>query len=108
MKDIYTFIICFFLLSYTFYVVAMDKGDPQQNSSTLHVNITLVDENDNNPKFEQAMYNVQIWENETIGGHVIWLTATEKDSAQGSVIGYNISAGDLRGQFKIFYLTVST
>ncbi|XP_067054992.1 protocadherin Fat 4-like [Acropora muricata] len=91
--------------NYTFYVVAMDKGVPQKNSSTLHVNITLVDENDNNPKFEQAMYNVQIWENETIGGHVIWLTATEKDSAQGSVIGYNISAGDPQGQFKIFYLT---
>ena len=110
MKDIYIYIYIyiFCLLSYTFYVVAMDKGVPQKNSSTLHVNITLVDENDNNPKFEQAMYNVQIWENETIGGHVIWLTATEKDSAQGSVIGYNISAGDPQGQFKIFYLTVST
>lgn len=85
----------------------MDKGVPQQNSSTLHVNITVVDENDNNPKFEQAIYSVQIWENETAGSHVIWLKATEKDSAQGSVIGYNISAGDPQGQFKIFYLTVS-
>ncbi|XP_078366665.1 protocadherin Fat 4-like [Oculina patagonica] len=89
--------------NYTFYVVAMDQGVPPLNSSTLHVNITLVDENDNNPKFEQAMYSVEIWENETIGGHVVQVKATERDSAIGSRIGYNISAGDPHGQFKIFY-----
>ncbi|XP_068675919.1 protocadherin Fat 4-like [Montipora foliosa] len=91
--------------NYTFYVVAMDQGVPQLNSSTLYVNVTIVDENDNNPKFERTMYGVQIWENETIGGHVIWLKATEKDSALGSIIGYNISAGDPQGQFRIFYRT---
>ena len=85
----------------------MDQGVPQLNSSTLHVNITVVDENDNNPKFEQTTYSVEIWENETLGGHVIQLKATEKDSALGSRIGYNISAGDSQGQFKIFYYTVS-
>ena len=86
----------------------MDQGVPQLNSSTLYVNVTVVDENDNNPKFERTMYSVQIWENETIGGHVIWLKATEKDSALGSIIGYNISAGDPQGQFRIFYRTVSS
>ena len=85
----------------------MDQGVPQLNSSTLHVNITVVDENDNNPKFEQTTYSVETWENETLGGHVIQLKATEKDSALRSRIGYNISAGDPRGQFKIFYYTVS-
>jgi len=94
------------LLSYTFYVVAMDHGNPPLNSSTLHVNITVVDENDNNPKFEQATYSVEVWENETIGGHVVQVKATERDSAVGSRIGYNISAGDPHGHFKIFYYTV--
>lgn len=92
--------------SYTFYVVAMDQGNPPLNSSTLHVNITVVDENDNNPKFEQAMYSVEVWENETIGGHVVQVKATERDSATGSRIGYNISAGDPHGQFKIFHTSV--
>lgn len=96
------------LPSYTFYVIAMDQGDPPLNSSTLHVNITLVDENDNNPKFEQAMYSVEIWENQTIGGHVVQVKATERDSGIGSHIGYNISAGDPHGQFKIFYISVSS
>lgn len=94
------------LSSYTFYVVAMDHGSPPLNSSTLHVNITVADENDNNPKFEQAMYSVEVWENETIGGHVVQVKATERDSATGSRIGYNISAGDPHGQFKIFYTSV--
>ena len=97
-----------FTYSYTLYVVAMDQGVPALNSTTLHVNITLVDENDNNPKFEQAMYSVEVWENETIGGHVIQVKATERDSSLGSQIGYNISAGDPQGQFKIFYHSVST
>lgn len=86
----------------------MDHGIPQLNSSTLLVNITLVDENDNNPKFEQAMYTVEIWENETVGSHVIQLKATEKDSASETKIGYNISAGDLQGHFTIVHYTVST
>lgn len=94
--------------SYTLYVVAMDQGVPPLNSSTLHVNIGLVDENDNNPKFEQVMYSVEVWENETIGGHVVQVKATERDSAIGSRIGYNISAGDPRGQLKIFYYSVSS
>ena len=85
----------------------MDQGTPPLNSSTLHVNITLVDENDNNPKFEQPMYSVEVWENQTIGGHVVQVKATEKDSGIGSYIGYNISAGDPYGQFKIFYKSVS-
>ena len=84
----------------------MDQGSPPLNSSTLHVNITVVDENDNNPKFEQAMYSVEVWENETIGGQVVQVKATERDSATGSRIGYNISAGDPHGQFKIFYTSV--
>ena len=86
----------------------MDQGVPALNSTTLHVNITLVDENDNNPKFEQAMYSVEVWENETIGGHVIQVKATERDSSLGSQIGYNISAGNPQGQFRIFYHSVST
>ena len=84
----------------------MDQGNPPLNSSTLYVNITVVDENDNNPKFEQATYSVEVWENETIGGHVVQVKATERDSAIGSRIGYNISAGDPHGHFKIFYYTV--
>jgi len=84
----------------------MDQGNPPLNSSTLHVNITVVDENDNNPKFEQAMYSVEVWENETIGGHVVQVKATERDSATGSHIGYSISAGDPQGQFKIFHTSV--
>ena len=85
----------------------MDQGTPPLNSSILHVNISLVDENDNNPHFEKPMYSVEVWENETIGGHVVQVKATEKDSAVGSHIGYNISAGDPYGQFKIFFDSVS-
>lgn len=105
LKEMFYFLLLL-LPSYTFYVVAMDQGSPPLNSSTLHVNITVVDENDNNPKFEQLTYSVEVWENETIGGHVVQVKATERDSGIGSHIGYSISAGDPLGQFKIFYNSV--
>ena len=85
----------------------MDAGDPPLNSSTLRLNISVVDANDNNPTFAQASYSASVFENEDIGYSVTKVEATEKDSDMGSRIGYNISGGDLQRQFAIDYYSVS-
>lgn len=95
-----------FITRYAFFVVAMDKGTPQLNSTTLQLNITIIDANDNNPQFDKLTYTADISENANIGDHVIKVSATEKDSGLASVIGYNISAGDPENHFSIDHNTV--
>lgn len=84
----------------------MDKGVPQLNSTKLQLNITVVDANDNNPQFDKANYNAEISEASKVGDFVIKVSATEKDSGLASVIGYNISAGDVEQHFTIDIKTV--
>ena len=88
-------------------MVASDSGVPPLTSSTLMLNITVVDTNDNNPMFTQASYSADVHENETVGYYVITVNATERDSDLVSRIGYNISGGDLGEHFALDYYSVS-
>ncbi|XP_048580487.1 cadherin-23-like isoform X2 [Nematostella vectensis] len=90
---------------YTVYIVAIDQGEPQLNSTTLHLNISLVDANDNNPTFTKAAYTAHVSEEATAGTNVIMVNATERDSGKDSKITYNISAGDPLDHFAINHLT---
>ncbi|EDO34816.1 predicted protein [Nematostella vectensis] len=90
---------------YTVYIVATDQGEPQLNSTTLHLNISLVDANDNNPTFTKAAYTAHVSEEATAGTNVIMVNATERDSGKDSKITYNISAGDPLDHFAINHLT---
>lgn len=99
-------ILCLLFIRYAFFVVAMDKGIPQLNSTRLQLNITIVDANDNNPQFDKSNYIADLSEAAKIGDHVIKVSATEKDSGLASVIRYNISAGDLEGHFVIDHIAV--
>jgi hypothetical protein len=84
----------------------MDKGTPQLNSTTLQLNITVVDANDNNPQFTKPAYDVDVTEGAQIGYDVIKVSATEKDSGLASEVGYNISAGNHHGHFSIDHISV--
>ena len=84
----------------------MDRGRPQLNSTTLKVNISVVDANDNNPTFKRPSYSASVSENAALGTLVLQVNATEKDSGLLSKIGYNISAGDALGFFDIEYYSV--
>ena len=83
---------------YTFDLIVTDQGNPPLSSS-IGVNISVLDENDNVPIFDSPFYTVGILENVTIGTTLIRLTATDNDT--NGVINYEIVGGNLYGLFAI-------
>ncbi len=60
-------------------VIATDSGIPPQ-SSTVPLNITVLDENNHDPQFSQGSYEVSVFENVTIGTSIAQVAATDTDS----------------------------
>ena len=83
---------------YTFDLIVTDQGTPSLNSS-IGLNISVLDENDNVPIFDSPFYTDGILENATIGTTLIRLTATDNDT--NGVINYDIVGGNLYGLFSI-------
>ncbi|KAI6648491.1 protocadherin Fat 4-like [Oopsacas minuta] len=76
--------------SYLFIAIATDAGTPVL-SSTVSVNITVVDENDNTPVFGELFYRAGVLENSPHGTSVIVLTATDRDSGRLGTVGFQIN-----------------
>ncbi|XP_014774158.1 protocadherin-9 [Octopus bimaculoides] len=77
----------------TFYrltLVAKDQGIPQRTGSTF-INITVLDENDNSPKFEKVFYNQTIFENVPVSSTILTLHAVDKDSGQNGEVKYKLN-----------------
>ena len=83
---------------YTFSLIVTDQGTPPLSSS-IGVNISVLDENDNVPIFDSSFYTAGTLENATIGTTLIRLTATDNDTS--GVINYDIVGGNLYGLFAI-------
>ena len=75
---------------YEIIVVAEDGGDPPKTAE-INVNVTILDDNDNKPIFNQAFYNVTI--NEDIALHTVIadVTATDIDKGVNGEIIYRLS-----------------
>lgn len=81
---------------YQLLIQAVDQGDlSERRSSTATVNITITDENDNNPIFAngQESYVVNIREDKAISTTepIIQVTATDADIGQNAEILYQLS-----------------
>ena len=74
---------------YSFQVQAVDSGTPAL-SSTATVEITLEDENDNPPIFEERQYNIMILEQSPLQQPVDVLLAVDADSGSNAEISYTI------------------
>ncbi len=74
---------------YSFQVLATDFGSPELSSSAS-VEITLADENDNPPIFEERQYTVTILENSPLQQPVDVVLATDLDSGLNAEISYSI------------------
>ncbi|XP_013865702.1 protocadherin-10 isoform X2 [Austrofundulus limnaeus] len=75
--------------SYEITVVAKDKGMPSlatSKSITVHVS----DENDNAPRFTQAVYDVYVTENNVPGAFIHAVSALDPDIGQNALITYSI------------------
>ncbi|XP_071982915.1 cadherin EGF LAG seven-pass G-type receptor 3 isoform X3 [Engystomops pustulosus] len=87
---------------YSLIVEASDQGrDPGPRSSTVKVEITVLDENDNVPQFSEKRYIVQVREDIKPHTEIIRVTATDFDKDNNAVIHYNLISGNSRGQFSI-------
>uniref|UniRef100_A0A182QTF4 Fat-like cadherin-related tumor suppressor homolog n=1 Tax=Anopheles farauti TaxID=69004 RepID=A0A182QTF4_9DIPT len=76
-----------------FTVVASDKGVPSL-SSTAHVWVSVMDMNDNPPKFEQPSYSCVLSEHATRGQFVTVVSASDPDYIDHDRLVYTIAQGN--------------
>ncbi|XP_030648412.1 protocadherin-16 [Chanos chanos] len=76
--------------SYNLVVVAQDHGTPPLSSSTT-VEITVLDVNDNSPKFDSSTYSIEVSEDAAVGSLVLDVTATDADEGQNGKVLYFLS-----------------
>ncbi|XP_019864228.1 PREDICTED: cadherin EGF LAG seven-pass G-type receptor 3-like, partial [Amphimedon queenslandica] len=65
---------------YSLSISATDQGRPPKSSSVL-VNISIIDINNHNPEFNQSLYTASITEGLALGSAVIQISASDIDSA---------------------------
>ncbi|XP_042547815.1 protocadherin alpha-6-like [Dipodomys spectabilis] len=72
-------------------LMATDGGKPELTGS-LQLLVTVLDVNDNAPSFEQAEYEVRIFENADNGTMVIRVNASDRDEGTNGAISYSFSS----------------
>ncbi|XP_045885762.1 protocadherin Fat 2 [Micropterus dolomieu] len=87
---------------YRFNVVAIDHGGDIKLSSSVLVEVTVTDENDNPPKFSDDVYRGSVVENSSPGEVIISMTTVDADvSLENRLVTCYITDGDPLGQFAI-------
>ena len=74
---------------YTLIIEVYDGGSPSL-SSTMQVDIEIMDTNDNQPVFNYSKYSASISENTTVGTSVLEVQATDLDEGDNAKIRYSI------------------
>uniref|UniRef100_A0A8C6MUZ9 Cadherin related 23 (otocadherin) n=1 Tax=Mus spicilegus TaxID=10103 RepID=A0A8C6MUZ9_MUSSI len=86
---------------YHLVVTVEDEGTPTL-SATTHVYVTIVDENDNAPVFQQPHYEVVLDEGpDTINASLITVQALDLDEGPNGTVTYAIVAGNIINTFRI-------
>ncbi|XP_010604639.1 cadherin-23 isoform X5 [Fukomys damarensis] len=86
---------------YHLVVTVEDEGTPTL-SATTHVYVTIVDENDNAPVFQQPHYEVSLDEGpNTINTSLITVQALDPDEGPNGTVVYTIIAGNIINTFRI-------
>ncbi|XP_062957725.1 cadherin-23 isoform X1 [Cynocephalus volans] len=86
---------------YHLVVTVEDEGTPTL-SATTHVYVTIVDENDNAPVFQQPHYEVLLDEGpDTINASLITIHALDLDEGPNGTVTYDIVAGNIINSFRI-------
>ncbi|MFT7807568.1 protocadherin-23 isoform X1 [Arapaima gigas] len=77
-------------------VVLADNG---HQSTHCRVTITLLDENDNAPSFEQDYYRTAAWEGQVLNTYITQVFAADQDSGVNSQIDYTVVSGNHNNAF---------
>ncbi|TRY88066.1 hypothetical protein DNTS_000045, partial [Danionella cerebrum] len=87
---------------YTIAILATDRGDKAQLMASTIVDVTVVDVNDNPPRFTAEIYKGTVSEDDPPGGVIAILSTTDLDTEENNrQISYFITGGDPLGQFGI-------
>ncbi|XP_056655278.1 cadherin-23 isoform X1 [Monodelphis domestica] len=90
---------------YHLVVTVEDEGTPTL-SATTHVYVTIVDENDNAPVFQQPQYEILLDEGpDTLNISLITIQALDLDEGPNGTIAYAIIAGNIINTFQIDSVT---
>ncbi|XP_062507613.1 protocadherin Fat 3-like [Corticium candelabrum] len=81
-------------------VVVKDGGNPPQ-FSTATIDITVLDANDNVPRFSRQNYMALIQENATVGYTVLQVNATDRDGGAAGEITFSIITQIPSGHFSV-------
>uniref|UniRef100_A0A087X3Y7 Cadherin domain-containing protein n=1 Tax=Poecilia formosa TaxID=48698 RepID=A0A087X3Y7_POEFO len=84
-------------------LTGVDGGKPPR-SGTLNISITVLDSNDNRPKFSRETYEVEIQENIPVGTSVLRINATDSDEGTNSQIEYSLGKTLKKNVYDIFEL----
>ncbi|XP_045639556.1 cadherin-23 isoform X1 [Ursus americanus] len=86
---------------YHLVVTVEDEGTPTL-SATTHVYVTIVDENDNAPVFQQPHYEILLDEGpDTINASLITIQALDLDEGPNGTVNYAIVSGNIINTFRI-------
>uniref|UniRef100_A0A8V0ZBH8 Cadherin-23 n=1 Tax=Gallus gallus TaxID=9031 RepID=A0A8V0ZBH8_CHICK len=87
--------------SYCLLVTVEDEGTPSL-SATTKVFVTILDENDNAPVFQQQLYEVTLDEGPaTLNATLVTVQALDRDEGPNSTVTYAITEGNILGTFYI-------
>lgn len=70
-------------------------------TSEVHLSITVTDENDNPPEFEQTTYWSSVGEDAVPGQYVTTVRASSRDTGVNAQISYTIQAGNDKDRFTV-------
>ncbi|XP_049642826.1 protocadherin gamma-A8 isoform X12 [Suncus etruscus] len=68
-------------------LIASDGGEPRR-SSTLHIQVTVLDTNDNAPVFAQPIYRVEVPESVPPGTRLLTVKASDPDEGTNGEVAY--------------------
>ncbi|NWU98686.1 CAD23 protein, partial [Upupa epops] len=86
---------------YRLVVTVEDEGTPSLSATTT-VYVTILDENDNAPVFQQQLYEVTLDEGpNTLNATLITVQALDQDEGPNGTVAYAITEGNILGTFYI-------
>ncbi|XP_069651909.1 cadherin-23 isoform X2 [Haliaeetus albicilla] len=86
---------------YSLVVTVEDEGNPSLSATTT-VYVTVLDENDNAPAFQQQLYEVTLDEGPaTLNATLVTVQALDRDEGPNGTVAYSITEGNILGTFHI-------
>ncbi|CAH2321279.1 cadherin-23 isoform X2 [Pelobates cultripes] len=88
------------IASYNITIMAKDRGNPSF-SSTVLVDIRVLDINDNDPVLLNLPQNITISENTPVSTPITRIFASDADTGRNALLTFNITAGNVENTFSI-------